>query len=176
MNAEAELFSSVRSNGANGAEIEKEVLEATRYRLRKPDEQEGRYLVKLARAALRLGDGPWHDLSGFAQRWANSVVEALERGETEIPGFNGSKHSTKKPKAKPYPYTKSKIGDREIIYRLLLEKPDATKEQIVVWLKQLNLDHEIPVLTVSAARKGFVSSVNFLNDNRLLSFRWRNQR
>jgi hypothetical protein len=156
-------------------DVEKELTALTGV-THKPEEPVGRYLVRLARATTRLKDEQWHTMSGFSQRWANSVLEAVEAGKKEVPGFNGTSYSTKpQPKAPP-PYVKSKPGDREIIYRLILEHPDANKMQLHELTKALGLDHDIPLLTISAARKGFISSVNFLNDHRLLNFRWRNRR
>jgi hypothetical protein len=142
---------------------------------KRPDEPTGRYLVRLAKATTRLRDEQWHTMSGYAQRWANSVLEALENGRKEVPGFNGANHSTKAPPKPPPPYKKSKVGDRDVIYQLLLEHPEATRDQLHALVKQMGLEHEVPFLMISAARKGFISVVNFLNDRRLLNFRWRNR-
>jgi hypothetical protein len=117
-------------------------------------------------------------LSGEKRSEASAAITQPQSKRSPGPGAKRFRNvnGTKATGAKRLPYVKSQPGDREIIYKLLLEHPNANKEDLVKLIQGLALDHSIPMLTIAAARKSFVSTVSFLKDQKLLNFEWSGKR
>jgi len=166
-----------------GSVIEKELVEATKFKAKKGEERPA-YLKRLMLAVTKLSDDDWTELSDDAQKWTNAgasnnkerkaIDEFPDLPEDEAPAVEEPEEQVEEEAEAPVKEEKplragKKTSACHMIKQIVCRKPSSSVDEISQKIKAKGM--KVSDVTIATMRSDTRDTLRVLNDLELGSFK-----